>query len=88
MASLGAFPGVLLAGREQIVGELYSVDANGLRALDRLEGHPDFYARQRTAIEAERGSIDAWMYVLQDRRQRAPTVPQGDWRAYRAAGGR
>ncbi len=86
MHDLGAFPGVRPApgtpGRsgERIRGEVYSVDDDGLAALDRLEGHPTFYRRQRVQLADGR---EVWMYILQHRERGMPIVPAGDWRAYR-----
>lgn len=83
MISLGMFPAIRPArgAGGPIVGELYGVDGPTSAALDRLEGHPTFYAR--TWVE----TIDdgpCWAYVLArgDRARSGPDVPGGDWRAY------
>jgi len=67
MISLGGFPGVVRNGAEPntvttIFGELYSINMEGLAALDLLESHPDFYERVkfRTDVLDHR----AWMYTL------------------------
>ena len=31
---------------EYVIGELYDVPSEGMRILDRLEGHPSFYERR------------------------------------------
>lgn len=68
MADLGAFPGVLYKPHNghqhgMIEGELYSVEDNTLKALDRLEGHPNFYKREEVYLEGYEKPV--WMYILQ-----------------------
>lgn len=50
----------------QVEVELYRVSTlEGLRRLDRLEGHPDFYRRRVEAFKQEDGTaVDAWVYFL------------------------
>lgn len=71
MISLGGFPGVLKARKEElhkkflfknIIGELYEVDAFTLRALDALEGNGYFYKRE--VVPLKNNNEEAWMYVL------------------------
>lgn len=82
MIDLGSFPGVLPAGGDGIVGELYAVDAPTLAAPDRLEGHPHFYCRE--PVDLDVGEDPAWMYVLAEpgRYGRSTEVAWGDWRAH------
>lgn len=59
--------GLPFAVREEavspIVGELYLVDCSILARLDRLEGHPDCYCRERVVIEMKVGLVEeAWVY--------------------------
>lgn len=68
MMSFGGFPGVVRTNLQDkppvhtIFGELYSIDEEGLAALDMLESHPNFYERfkYRTDVLDYR----AWMYTL------------------------
>jgi len=71
MISFGSYPGVVRTGDDTkkpkpplrtIFGELYSINTEGLAALDQLESHPDFYERfkYRTDILDR----NAWMYTL------------------------
>eukprot|EP00966_Prymnesium_polylepis_P186979 4334548-Prymnesium_polylepis.1 len=64
-----------------------------MQALDRLEGHPNFYRRQEVTIEGE--SKKAWIYLLFTPGRHKdvlkspaeyPRVPNGDWMAYMTAG--
>jgi len=68
---------------ESIVGEVYDVDAAGMKRLDRLEGHPSFYCR--TWIDLCDGS-GAWCYLLrQDQIHNCAVVNGGDWRKHHSA---
>jgi len=84
MMSFGGFPGVVhSSGAERrIFGEVWSMDTEGLAALDLLEGHPSWYERfkYRTDLLSSR----AWMYTLPSTGgylgPRYPLVPEGIWR--------
>lgn len=62
-------------------GELYVVDEDTLRALDHLEGHPNFYKRIRVPVE---GHKPAWLYVMPADSRFAEegerVIPSGAWR--------
>lgn len=48
-----------------IRGEVYQVDETGLGRLDILEGHPDWYAREKSAVYLDTGEkIQAWIYFF------------------------
>ncbi len=83
MRSLGGFPGVLAGGSTTIVGEVYAVDDDTLRQLDRLEGHPHFYKRTATVVRIAGAAHWVWMYQLVEPRPEAPLVTSGNWRRYR-----
>ncbi len=48
----------------QIQGEIYLVDETTLANLDLLEGHPNWYCREKTEIILEEGwpTVTAWLY--------------------------
>jgi gamma-glutamylaminecyclotransferase len=48
--------------RYPIVGELYAVDDETLKALDSMEGHPRYYERRETAVTVCENHHVAWMY--------------------------
>jgi gamma-glutamylaminecyclotransferase len=78
---LGAFPGLVREGAGTVTGELYDVDEATLAALDRLEGVPSFYRRERIELEGV-GSTDA--YTLTSRQVRGcDLIPGGDWKRQR-----
>ncbi len=83
MVDMGGFPAVVddESSGTEVVGELYSADADTMATLDRLEGYPRFYTRRTVAL---RGGNRAWMYLLNDERMRngAASVPDCDWRAH------
>ena len=60
MVSLGGFPAVIIDGETSIQGEVYEVNEEALRSLDRLEGHPNWYKR----IEVVTDLCKAWMYCM------------------------
>lgn len=63
MVSLGSFPG-LLHGDKTVVGELYEVDDNTFKSLDRLEGHPEFYKRLERPFDDGEEVHHAWVYLI------------------------
>lgn len=66
-----------------IKGEVYSVDNDLLRLLDRFEGHPHFYHREKTWVEIdETGTqFEAWIYFY-DRDPNGNLVRHGDFAAH------
>ena len=64
MWDLGAIPAVTHSetGERTIRGELWAMDPEGLATLDMLEGHPNFY--QRNKVWTDRLKKRAWMYTL------------------------
>ena len=57
LVSLGPFPALREGGSAAVEGELYEVDPAILAALDRLEGHPDFYRRGTVLLADGRASV-------------------------------
>ncbi len=73
-----AFP-FAMRGDGVIKGELYEVDDAKLAELDRLEGHPRFYHRERTAVyDEDFKRHEAWIY-LNAKAGDYPKVKSGDW---------
>ena len=67
------------AASPSIAGEVYAVDGETLAQLDRLEGVPRLYQRQRMQLLDGR---QAWVYLGQPRQVRhVPTLPDGRWPA-------
>ena len=77
MHDLGAFPAIVAGGATPIAGEVYEVDADTLRALDRLEGYPGFYDRVEVGLT---DGTRALVYTMQPRQvAERPIIPTGDW---------
>jgi gamma-glutamylcyclotransferase (GGCT)/AIG2-like uncharacterized protein YtfP len=83
--SLGGYPALLTDIEGEgiaVVGEVYTVDAPTLRALDRLEGHPSFYLRRK--IKLASGMVVS-AYTMSAKRLHQgefQTIPHGDWLRY------
>lgn len=76
---LGPYPAMRREGQGVVIGELYEVSPAMLVALDRLEGHPDYYLRQ--PIELEGGEqVTSYLFVDRDELATARIVTSGDWR--------
>ena len=75
LLDLGYFPGVISGGTTAIQGEIYRIDDDTLRALDRLEGHPELY--QREVIATPYGS--AYIYLLTAADETYPVIESGVW---------
>lgn len=91
MLSFGSFPGVFRdpsakTGVPRVLGELYRVSDYVLARLDRLEGHPNFYCRERCGVlpaEQELGDYPnvAWVYLIPHPGdlEKAEIVPTNSW---------
>ena len=52
-----------------IFGELYRVDELTLTIIDRLEGHPECYRREKVQVVNEEGrNVTAWLYFYPEKR--------------------
>jgi gamma-glutamylcyclotransferase (GGCT)/AIG2-like uncharacterized protein YtfP len=74
---LGAYPGAVPGGATALTGEVFRVDAAGLRRLDRLEEYPRLYDRRPLPTPWGR----AWVYLYLGPIRDCPVLPGGDWRA-------
>jgi gamma-glutamylcyclotransferase (GGCT)/AIG2-like uncharacterized protein YtfP len=78
LRNLGAFPGLVPGGSTSVPGEVYWVDAPTLTALDRFEGHPEFY--QRTAIVLADGTAVETYLLTPEQVRECCVIPSGCWR--------
>lgn len=62
--SVGFFPAIILNGEKRIAGQILNVTELELQHLDRYEGVPDLYTRERTtAFSLEDGAAEeVWVY--------------------------
>lgn len=73
---LGPFP-MAVAGEGTAIGELYRVDAGQLVLLDRFEGVPRLYRRERRVLDDGR---PVWVYLGTSRQVRhSPRLAAGIW---------
>jgi gamma-glutamylcyclotransferase (GGCT)/AIG2-like uncharacterized protein YtfP len=80
LVDLGAYPGLARGGTTAVLGEIYQIDAMGLRRLDALEDYPRLYDRR--LIPSPFGST--WVYLYRGERLGRAVIQGGDWRAYAA----
>ena len=81
------FPAFVKRGRTRVKGEVLTVNDDGLRSMDRLEGYPHLYRREQIQVHlVGGGSVLAWVYIMNDIRADSPVIESGDWVAYRKAG--
>lgn len=84
--NLGSFPG-MRKGDNQVKGELMIIDNNHqeevLERLDILEGHPDFYRREKVEVEErETGQKhQAWTYIYNSEIvDKSKLIQSGNWK--------
>ena len=81
------FPAFVKRGRTHIKGEVLTVDDDGFKSMDRLEGYPRLYRREQIQVHlVGGGNVLAWVYIMNNLRKDAPVIESGDWVAYRKAG--
>ena len=81
------FPAFVKRGRTHVKGEVLTVDDDGFKSMDRLEGYPHLYRREQIQVHlVGGGNVLAWVYIMNNLRKDAPVIESGDWVAYRKAG--
>jgi gamma-glutamylcyclotransferase (GGCT)/AIG2-like uncharacterized protein YtfP len=79
MFAVGDYPAISV-GDGSVVGELYTVPAQCLWALDRIEGCPGLFRRKWVTLNTGR---EAWAYIGNNcLSERLPVIESGDWRAF------
>jgi len=85
MYDLGSYPAAVPTtnATSTLVGEVYEVDAEGLAALDQVEGVPRFYGRSTVTVVLDNGeTCDAEVYSMPRPPRDSTRVAGGDWIAY------
>ena len=78
------FPAFVKRGRTRIVGEVLTVDDDGFKSMDWLEGYPRLYRREQIRVHlVGGGQVLAWVYIMNDLPKKATVIESGDWVAYR-----
>lgn len=62
------------------VGEVYTVSIQDMEVLDRLEGHPRWYRREKVFVTRALRQELAWVYFCS--RPDLPVVESGDFKKY------
>ncbi len=81
MVSLGGFPGLVPVKEPQdITIEVWNVDDQTYRNVERLEGYPHFY--QKDTIQTSEGDADVYV-LLSGEFANYAAIEGGDWKEYR-----
>ena len=51
-------------GSEVIEGELWLINEDSFKSIDRYEGYPELFTRKMIEVEFENTKTDAWCYFL------------------------
>jgi gamma-glutamylcyclotransferase (GGCT)/AIG2-like uncharacterized protein YtfP len=84
MFHLGGYPGVALGGDQDIVGEVYAVQATLEAQLDAIESEypaqPDEYAKRAIQVHVDGKALDCFVYEINPRfAVGKPIIASGDW---------
>ncbi len=80
LVSMGHFPAMVAEGTTVVSGEVYEVNDERLKALDHLEGYPDFYDRRTIYLH---DATQALAYLLnRDQVHGRQEIPTGNWALY------
>lgn len=84
MVSMGGFPAVCHSPSDnprRIYGQVFEIEPDALASLDRLEGHPRWYRREK--LTTGLGEFRAWIYLMPEKtliRKQDNVVPESMWR--------
>ena len=82
------YPAFVRNGETRIQGELLTVDDEGFKSMDRLEGFPRLYRREEIDVFTSLGRARAWVYIMNRLPEGAKVIAGGDWRKYRRESGK
>ncbi|WP_279401691.1 gamma-glutamylcyclotransferase [Piscibacillus salipiscarius] len=79
------YPAMLLDNDDHVYGELYEVDHDVLKQIDKLEGYQgisetDHYQRTEQLVLSDLGEFKALLYYYPKEVQNTEEIPFGDWR--------
>ena len=83
---LGAYPGLVLGGTTQVLGEIYAIEAALEPVLDRIEEvypqNSDEYAKREVPVAVAGRELSCLVYEINPAYVRGrPVVQSGDWLA-------
>ena len=77
------YPGLIHDARKRVKGELYRVNQDQLKELDRYEGcseSPPLYTRESVEVELENSEkLTAGVYLFQQLQAHHEAIESGDW---------
>ena len=78
LVDLGGFPAMVEGGVTRVNGEIYAVSAGGVRFMDEVEDHPEYF--RRTSVTLQDGP-QVNCYLLPPAHGRPfPRIRSGSWR--------
>lgn len=83
LVSLGPYPAMIAGGSTSVMGEVYDLDDDLVRALDHFEGVPSLYRRERIRLLGGE-TVDGYL-LARPRPKRYQLIPSGDWREFQCA---
>lgn len=76
---LGTYPAAV-RGHGVVYGDVLDVRPKALEIMDRIEGHPSFYRREKVQIDTAEGPQNAWVYwAPRELTIGRPRIINGDW---------
>lgn len=82
------FPAFTESTVGRIAGELLTANEEQLRMMDRLEGYPNLYRREKIKAQTVDGPVEAWVYIMNNLPSGAKHIRSGNWKKYRKEIGR
>ncbi|MDT8718279.1 gamma-glutamylcyclotransferase [Clostridium sp. 19966] len=78
MYQVASYPGIV-NGTGEIVGEVYSVNTDMLKVLDRYECEGRLYIRKLEKIEVENKNMEAFVYVWNGSVEKSTPIFEMPW---------
>src|SRR5258706_5977232 len=74
------YPGLILGGRDWVVGDVFDLDGETLRALDEYEGSEQFFRRVEAPVLLDSGEwIQAHVYTYTGDTHGMERIESGNW---------
>lgn len=75
------YPAFVPGGEGVVKAELVALPESDWPAIDRLEGYPALYGRQKIEARLPGGGVKVgWVYVMNNLPAGARVIPRGSWR--------
>ena len=64
---------------------MLTVDDDGFRSMDAIEGYPRLYRREQIRVHlVGGGQVLSWVYIMNRLPDKATVIECGDWKRYRS----